>query len=150
MKDSAALRLQIRDERQALKAQPGSRCLTYRAWVEVQATQHDPAAISQLRGWAYRQKKKDRTAILSPNYILHSVADDVRPAQIRGYTTHVNRDGAVVYSSGDKPVLMDRGLFIEVANVPEEKGKNLAMALIYQVRKAGRNSKFRVKVLSRR
>nr|WP_186438145.1 TraI/MobA(P) family conjugative relaxase [Serratia fonticola] len=137
MKDMAALRLQIRDERKALKEMPGSRPLSYRAWVEVQATDNDAAAISQLRGWAYREKRKNRTVAISDNIILHSVADDIRPSQIRGYDTSVNRDGAVVYSSGGKPVLLDRGLYIEVADAPAEKGKNLAMALHITGEKSG-------------
>lgn len=137
MKDMAALRLQIRDEKKALKAMPGSRPLSYRAWVEVQATGNDAAAISQLRGWAYREKRKNRTLAISDNNILHSVADDIRPSQIRGYDTCVNRDGAVVYSSGGKPVLLDRGLYIEVADAPAEKGKNLAMALHITGEKSG-------------
>lgn len=137
MKDMAALRLQIRDEKKALKAMPGSRPLSYRAWVEVQATGNDAAAISQLRGWAYREKRKNRTLAISDNIILHSVADDIRPSQIRGYETCVNRDGAVVYSSGGKPVLLDRGLYIEVAVAPAERGKNLAMALHITGEKSG-------------
>lgn len=137
MKDMAGLRLQIRDKRKALKEMPGSRCLSYRAWVEVQATQYDAAAISQLRGWAYREKRKNRTATISNNFILYAPADDIKPSHIRGYDTHVNRDGAVVYSSGGKPVLLDRGLFIEVADVPAEKGKNLAMALHISGQKSG-------------
>lgn len=137
MKDMAALRLQLRDERNALKERPDARPLSYRAWVEVQATQYDAAAISQLRGWAYREKRKNRTATISNNFILYAPADDIKPSQIRGYDTHVNRDGAVVYSSGGKPVLLDRGLFIEVADVPAEKGKNLAMALHISGQKSG-------------
>ncbi|WP_312284309.1 TraI/MobA(P) family conjugative relaxase [Yokenella regensburgei] len=137
MKDMAALRLQLRDEKKALKVMPGSRPLSYRAWVEVQATGNDAAAISQLRGWAYREKRKNRTLAISDNIILHSVADDIRPSQIRGYDTCVNRDGAVVYSSGSKPVLLDRGLYIEVADAPAEKGKNLAMALHITGEKSG-------------
>jgi hypothetical protein len=137
MKDMAGLRLQIRDERKALKEMPGSRCLSYRAWVDVQATQHDAAAISQLRGWAYREKRQNRTATISNNFILYAVADDIKPSQIRGYDMHVNRDGAVVYSSGGRPVLLDRGLFIEVADAPSEKGKNLAMALHISGQKSG-------------
>lgn len=129
MKDMAALRLKVRDERQALKDNPASRCLTYRGWVEVQAMQHDAAAISQLRGWAYREKRNNRTAPISGNIILNAVADDIKPPHIRGYDTQVNRDGAVVYSSEGKPVLLDRGARIEVANVLEEKGKSLMAAL---------------------
>ncbi|MNV59949.1 hypothetical protein D3C71_1523980 [compost metagenome] len=137
MKDMAALRLQIRDERKALNALPGSRPLSDRAWVEVQATNNDAAAISQLRGWAYREKRKNRTATISSNFILYATADDIKPSQIRGYDTHVNRDGAVVYSSGGKPVLLDRGVLLEVADAPAEKGKNLVMALYISGQKSG-------------
>lgn len=137
MKDMAALRLQIRDERKVLRERPDYRPLSYRAWVEVQATHRNAAAISQLRGWAYRAKRNDRTAVISNNIILNAVADDVRPATISGYDMQVNRDGAVVYSSDGKPVLMDRGLFIEVPYVPADKGKNLAMALHISAEKSG-------------
>lgn len=137
MKDMAGLRLQIRDERKALKERPDYRPLSYRAWVEVQATQHDTAAISQLRGWAYREKRNNRTATISNNFILYAAADDIKPSEIRGYDTHVNRDGAVVYSSGGVPVLLDRGVLIEVADAQEEKGKNLVMALYISGQKSG-------------
>ena len=137
MKDMAALRLQIRDERNALKEKPDYRPLSYRAWVEVQATQHDAAAISQLRGWAYREKRKNRTSTISNNFILYAAADDIKPSQIRGYDSHVNRDGAVVYSSCGKPVLLDRGVLLEVADAPAEKGKNLVMALFISGQKSG-------------
>ncbi len=105
--------------------------------MEVQATQHDAAAISQLRGWAYREKRNNRTTAISNNIILHAVADDIKPSQIRGYETQVNRDGAVVYTSGGQPVLLDRGLFIQFADAPAEKGKNLAMALHITEQKCG-------------
>lgn len=137
MKDMAALRLQIRDERNALKEKPDYRPLSYRAWVEVQATQHDAAAISQLRGWAYREKRKNRTSTISNNFILYAAADDIKPSQIRGYDSHINRDGAVVYSSCGKPVLLDRGVLLEVADAPTEKGKNLVMALYISGQKSG-------------
>lgn len=128
MKDMAALRLRIHEERKALKEMPDSRPLSYRAWVEKQATKHD-AAISQLRGWAYRKKRNNRTEAISGNIILNSVADDFRPAQIRGYETQVNGDGDVVYSSDGNLVLLDRDLLIEVAYAPAEKVKNIAMVL---------------------
>ncbi|UIA94561.1 hypothetical protein LU632_26205 (plasmid) [Erwinia tracheiphila] len=48
MKDMAALRLQLQDERKALKARPDARPLPYGAWVEeCRQRQHDAAAISQ-------------------------------------------------------------------------------------------------------
>ncbi|WP_272689613.1 TraI/MobA(P) family conjugative relaxase [Providencia sp. PROV033] len=143
MKDMAALRLVIRDERQALNARLDSRPLSYRAWVEMQAMAHDTAAISQLRGWAYREKRKNRTARISNNLILYAAADDIKPAQIRGYESHVNRDGAVVYTSGGKPVLLDRGIQFEIADAPEEKGKNQVMALQISGYKSGERMEVR-------
>ncbi|OAT14658.1 DNA relaxase [Buttiauxella noackiae ATCC 51607] len=143
MKAMSALKIQIRTERDAIKASPDARPLSYRAWVEVQASQLDAAAVSQLRGWAYRQQRQNRTAPISGNVFLNAVADDVKPATIRGYETTVKRDGAVVYSSGGKPVLMDRGVLIEVADAPEERGKNLAMAMHITAQKSGERSEIR-------
>ncbi|MEJ3464871.1 MobA relaxase/mobilization protein, partial [Escherichia coli] len=34
--------------------------LSYRQWVEQQAVQGDRAALSQLRGWDYRDRRKDK------------------------------------------------------------------------------------------
>lgn len=143
LKAMSALKIQIRTERDAIKSSSDARPLSYRAWVEVQATHLDTAAVSQLRGWAYRQKRQNRTAPISGNVILNAVADDVKPAIIRGYETTVKRDGAVVYSSGGKPVLLDRGVLIEVADAPEERGKNLAMALHITAQKSGERSEIR-------
>lgn len=147
MKAVAALRLQVREERNALKLLPSSRCLTYRAWVEVQAAVHfDAAAVSQLRGWAYREKKGNRTKPISSNMFLHSVADDISPPGMRGYERRVNRDGAVVYMSGEKPVLIDRGPYVEVASAPEEKYKHIALAMHISGLKSGE----RVEVIGER
>lgn len=78
---------------------------------------------------------------ISDNIILHSVADDIRPSQIRGYDTTVNRDGAVVYSSGGKPVLLDRGLYIEVADARLRRVKIWRWRCTSPGRKAGRRWK---------
>jgi hypothetical protein len=68
IKDMAALRLQIKEERLALKCAHGARCLSYRIWVEEQASKRDVAAISQLRGWVYQEKQLNRTAFISENH----------------------------------------------------------------------------------
>ncbi|HGV0508159.1 TPA: relaxase NikB, partial [Escherichia coli] len=34
---------------------------SYRQWVEIQAAQGDRAAVSQLRGWDYRDRRKDKS-----------------------------------------------------------------------------------------
>ena len=94
--------------------------------------QHDAAAISQLLGWAYREKRKNHTPVISNNIVLHAVADDIKPSGIRGYEAHVNRDGAVVYTSGGKSVLIDRGVLIEVADAPDREGQKFGDGIAYQ------------------
>lgn len=49
----------------------------------------------------------------------------------------MNRDGAVVYTSGGQPVLLDRGIQLEIADAPSEKGKSVVMALQISGYKSG-------------
>ncbi|EJX4258102.1 relaxase NikB, partial [Salmonella enterica subsp. enterica serovar Kentucky] len=53
------LKEDIRDERQKLIADGKWYPPSYRQWVEIQAAQGDRAAVSQLRGWDYRDRRKD-------------------------------------------------------------------------------------------
>ncbi|MES4086610.1 IncI1-type relaxase NikB [Escherichia coli] len=55
------LKEDIRDERQKLIADGKWYPPSYRQWVEIQAAQGDRAAVSQLRGWDYRDRRKDRS-----------------------------------------------------------------------------------------
>lgn len=57
-KSMAALRIELKAERQKLYDEGRMRPLTYRARTEQQALHGDQAALSQLRGWAYRQNRK--------------------------------------------------------------------------------------------
>ncbi|EDR0277126.1 IncI1-type relaxase NikB [Salmonella enterica subsp. arizonae] len=51
----------VRDERQKLIAEGKWYPPSYRQWVEAQAVQGDRAAVSQLRGWDYRDRRKDKS-----------------------------------------------------------------------------------------
>ncbi len=55
------LKEDIRDERQKLIADGKWYPSLIRQWVEIQAAQGDRAAVSQLRGWHYRDRRKDKS-----------------------------------------------------------------------------------------
>ncbi|AZT39581.1 mobilization protein MobA (plasmid) [Salmonella enterica subsp. enterica serovar Karamoja] len=131
---TAELRLELRAERDAIKMDPDNQRMSYRQWVEVQALAQDKAAISQLRGWAYRQKRNARTSSLSANGFLCAVADDVKPLHLRGYETQVTRDGAITYLRDGVACVRDMGRRIEV--VPGDT-RNIAAAIVVASKKSG-------------
>ncbi|CNB82165.1 TraI/MobA(P) family conjugative relaxase [Yersinia similis] len=141
-KAMAALRIDIRTERDALRASPEYRRQTYKVWVEQQAMNGDRAAVSQLRGWAYKIKRDARTAILSDNVIQCAVADDVQPFRIEGYVTRINRDGAILYQTDGITQIVDRGAQIEVARPFESQGANIITALSLAEDKSGETLAF--------
>lgn len=55
------LKEEVRDERQKLIAEGKWYPPSYRQWVKAQAVQGDRAAVSQLRGWDYRDRRKDKS-----------------------------------------------------------------------------------------
>ncbi|EDJ9072750.1 IncI1-type relaxase NikB [Salmonella enterica] len=55
------LKEEVRNERQKLIAEGKWYPPSYRQWVEAQAVQGDRAAVSQLRGWDYRDRRKDKS-----------------------------------------------------------------------------------------
>lgn len=136
MQAEAQLRATLREERDGLRAEYGSRPMSYRAWVEAQAMDNDVAAISQLRGWAYRQKRKDRTATLSKHGFQCGVADDIPPYDMTrfGYDTEVHRDGAIIYRRQGEAVVLDRGDRVEV--LPGDT-RNTGAAVVLANRKSG-------------
>lgn len=58
-RDENNLRLALRKERAELKNDPSNRFPHYRDWVQAEAEQGDAAAISQLRGWTYSEKRRE-------------------------------------------------------------------------------------------
>ena len=131
---TAALRVEIKAEREALKTSPDYRPQRYRQWVEGQAVAGDRAAISQLRGWAYRAKRSELTPVHKEAVLRCGVADDIAALSIQGYETKVNRDGAITYLRDGKSVMVDKGERIEVTG----RGKNdVAAAFWLTERKSG-------------
>ncbi|MGR7464157.1 TraI/MobA(P) family conjugative relaxase [Klebsiella aerogenes] len=131
---TAGLRMELKAERETLKRQPGWRPQTYRQWVEARALEHDRAAIAQLRGWAYRAKRGDRTPALSDRVLKCAVADDIRPFNISGYETRVNRDGAICYEKDGSPAIVDKGAHIEIVGKTK---RDLVAAYCLAERKSG-------------
>ena len=131
---TSALRLELKSEREALRRSPEAQIKSYRQWVEARALEHDRAAIAQLRGWAYRAKRSDRTPALSDRVLKCAVADDIRPFNISGYDTRVNRDGAIYYQKDGSPAIVDKGAHIEIVGTTK---RDLVAAYCLAERKSG-------------
>ncbi|MBU9819689.1 relaxase/mobilization nuclease domain-containing protein [Rahnella sp. BCC 1045] len=137
MKARAELRLQLRDERQALSASGANRPLSWKGWVEREALQGDVAALSQMRGWAYREKRKSRQHVNAghqPNaVVIYGVADDAPLFRSNQHESRLLRDGTVNYLRDGKPAVTDFGDRVEVYAAPDDKSdrfnNDLAAAL---------------------
>ncbi|WP_210454663.1 TraI/MobA(P) family conjugative relaxase [Pantoea ananatis] len=123
MKAMAELRLQLREERQTLKETGDNRPLSWKSWVEREASRGDVAALSQMRGWAYRDKRaarQQKNAWPEPNAIVHYGAGDNAPAiKSSEHETRVLRDGTVSYLRDGKPAVTDFGDRLEVYPAPD-------------------------------
>lgn len=125
LKAMAGLRLQLRDERQVLSDAGAIRPLSWKAWVEREALQGDVAAISQMRGWAYREQRRARqqnNVWPEPNAVIHyGPAEDVPTFKSSEHETRLLRDGTVSYLRDGKPAVADFGDRVEVYAAPDIK-----------------------------
>ncbi|MDN7527669.1 TraI/MobA(P) family conjugative relaxase [Burkholderia orbicola] len=130
------LQREIRKERQALRDDQSNRRQSYREWVERQAAAGDTAAISQLRGFAYSEKRlaKELERALAndgADGIIHP--DDADPAArdiAEGVYYRVRRDGTVVYRLDDgRDAFVDLGRRIDVLAKGEADTAAIAAAL---------------------
>ena len=131
------LQREIRKERQALRHDQSNRRQPYREWVERQAVVGDPAAISQLRGFAYSEKRlaneleralanDGADGIIHPDYDADPVARDIA----EGVYYRVRRDGTVVYRLDDgRDAFIDLGRCIDVLTKGEADKAAIAAAL---------------------
>ncbi|WP_446915220.1 TraI/MobA(P) family conjugative relaxase [Klebsiella pneumoniae] len=141
-KSMAALRIALKAERQKLYDEGMMRPLTYRAWTEQQALHGDQAALSQLRGWSYRQNRKNRTPQASDNIIYCAPADDTSLLKADGYEARLHRDGAVVYSRQGQDAIIDRGDRVEVINPYDDGDLNTRIAVDMVAWKSGERVEF--------
>lgn len=140
MKDMAALRIELRQERQQLALQGKLRPLLYRAWVEQEALNGDLAAISQLRGFAYREKRKGRALEGGMDrIILFAKADDSPVYNPATHTSRLYRNGTVEYVRNGVPAVIDRGGLIQVKPGFEdyEESANFQLAASLAATKSG-------------
>lgn len=118
MKAMAELRLQLREERKMLGETGASRPLSWKSWVEREALLGDAAALSQMRGWAYREKRKlreQKAAWPEPNAVIHfGPGDNVPTFKSSEHETRLLRDGTVSYLRDGKPAVTDFGDRVEV------------------------------------
>lgn len=125
MKAMAELRLQLREERQALSETGASRPLSWKSWVEREAVKGDAAALSQMRGWAYREKRRSlqqKAAWPEPNAVVHyGPGDDVPTFKSSEHETRLLRDGTVSYLRDGKPAVTDFGDRVEVYAAPDSQ-----------------------------
>ena len=101
------LKTKIQLLRRELKSDPSNKKLTFREWVEREASNGDPGAISQLRGFTYGDRRKANT---EGNAIIF--AGDVDPTSSSNLFSAgtVRRDGAVVFRRGEgDPGFVDHG-----------------------------------------
>lgn len=141
-KAMAALRIQLKAEKKELTDSGKMRPMPYRAWTEQQALRGDTAAISQLRGWAYREGRKHRTAVKSDTLILCAPADDIRLLKADGFNVRVNRDGAAIYSRNGRDAIVDRGDSLEVRDAYLQGNFNTRVAIDMASWKSGERIKF--------
>lgn len=125
MKAMAELRLQLHEERQALRETGANRPLSWKSWVEREAVKGDAAALSQMRGWAYREKRaahKEKGAWPEPNAIIHyGPGDNVPTFKSSEHETRLLRNGTVSYLRDGKPAVTDFGDRVEVYAAPDSK-----------------------------
>lgn len=115
MKAMAALRIELRQERQELAGKGLLRPLTYRAWVEQEALAGDTAAVSQLRGFVYREKRNARPLEDDQNRAIRlGKADDSRLYQVRSHTTQLHRNGTIEYLRDGVVGVVDKGDTLQV------------------------------------
>lgn len=101
------LKTKVQVMRQELKSDPANKRLTFREWVEREAANGDPGAISQLRGFSYGDRRKENA---QGNAIIFAGDIDPRASSNLFSAGTVRRDGAVVFrrSEGD-PGFVDHG-----------------------------------------
>ncbi|MDO6407447.1 TraI/MobA(P) family conjugative relaxase [Pantoea phytobeneficialis] len=144
MKAMAELRLQLREERQTLKDTGESRPLSWKSWVEREAVNGDVAALSQMRGWAYREKRiaKERgTQNKSPDAVVYFGPGDDAPL-LRNPTHDVmlSKHGCVEYQRNGKTEVVDYGDRVEVYPQSEADQETWWLAAAVTARRSGENA----------
>lgn len=144
LREREQLKAEIATKRKALRADPLNKAMTFREWVEEQAASGNNAAVSQMRGWAYADKRK---ATALDRLDEDSGLDGARADQaydpkaistIDGLTYKVRRDGAVHYRNAQgQDRFIDRGRTVHLAPGASMDRDAVAQALRLAVEKYG-------------
>ncbi|OMT83201.1 relaxase [Burkholderia pseudomallei] len=144
LRDRDRLRREIRRERQELYADPTNRRLSYREWVERQAADGDGAAIGQLRGFVYSEKRRTRELVRAlanddADGVVHIAdVDPVARNVANGLYFRVRRDGAVIYRLDDgRDAFIDLGRRIDVLAKGDGDDVSITTALRLAAEKYG-------------
>lgn len=137
LRERERLKADAAQRRSELRADKSTRVLTFRSWVEEQAAQGDSAAISQVRGWAYADKRKAKnaeTTIRSANINGFQGVGDFDPeaasAKEEGLHFKVFRDGSVLYQDkGGESLFKDLGSAIHMVSSDDLDDGHLALAI---------------------
>lgn len=116
--------------------------MSYRVWTEQEALKGSQAAVSQLRGWAYREGRKNRYPTRTEDVIHCGPADDTPLLKADGFTVRLHRDGAAVYSRQGRDSIIDRGDSIEVYQPYDGRAVNTLTAVNMMQWKSGELGKF--------
>lgn len=144
MKAMAELRLQLREERQVLNDSGANRPLSWKSWVEREAVKGDAAALSQMRGWAYREKRNARKAIednrLPDAVVYFGPGDDAPALQNPSHDVRLSKDGTVEYQRGGRTEVADFGDRIEVYPRSDADQETWWLAAALTARRSGENA----------
>lgn len=144
MKAMAELRLQLREERQALKETGENRPLSWKSWVEREAVKGDAAALSQMRGWAYREKRNAKqrgSQIHSPDAVVSfGPGDDAPLLRNPTHDVRLSKDGCVEYQRNGITEVADYGDRVEVYPRNEADQETWWLAAAVTARRSGDNA----------
>ncbi|WP_222936310.1 TraI/MobA(P) family conjugative relaxase [Pseudomonas proteolytica] len=144
VRDRERLKAEIQLERNELRQDPHNKTRTFKQWVEEQAAAGDDAAISQVRGWAYSEKRKEKEIQDTVkdgrrNGLRHdSEADPTAKTDVLGMTFKVRRNGSVHYQNDSgQDQFIDQGRSIHLLPGADGERAVIAAALAYAKEKYG-------------
>lgn len=144
MKAMAELRLQLREERKELIETGNNRPLSWKSWVEREAVNGDVAALSQIRGWAYREKRnaiKVSGETRTPDVVVHfGPADDAPVLQNPTHDVRLSKNGHVEYLRNGITDVADYGDRLEVFARNEADQETWWLAAAITARRSGENA----------
>lgn len=141
MKARSVLRLQLREEQKLERPAGVHRPLSLRLWVEQEALAGDRAAVSQLRGWAYREKRQKRQQAREDRHpdavVILGPADDAPALTTPTHDLRLHRNGTVEYQRNGITDVADYGDRIEVYPRGEADNDTWWLAAVLTARRSG-------------